>query len=566
MEDQPPQQMPASPPLVPVEAKPPEPKRPARRWRRFKAWYADHKEWSIPATAVILLLIIAGVPWSRYHAAGLVLKKDFTVQISDSTANTPVSGALVSLGGSSGTTNGSGKVTLRSISVGSHTLVVTKKYYQDRHASVLVPILAQKTTPDITFVATGRQVLIKVTNLINGQLLGGVQIAVADTTAKTAADGTATVVLPANASSQKAQLSLDGYNDADVTVKISGQKIEQNDFKLTPAGSVYFLSTRSGQLDVMKANLDGSGAKTVVAASGYEEEGNTVLSQSPDDKYVALVSKRTASDAQPQLYVLAASDDQLLQADSGNAIFTIYGWIGDSLIYTSQRQDLPAWQQGLNRLKSYDATTGKTTLLDQSAGSDATADTNESYTLVMLTGNDVVYGKIWTSDSLVSVLDGRQSSLHVIGFDGQNHQQVATYPAADNVQFVPHGAAAVYISDELPDLSSTSYYDYNVGGVPKVVSLTGSQLYDNDLSYLFSPDGSKTFWSQPRDGKLALILGDSTGANQKTIQNLSDYSAAGWYTDNYLLLSKNGSELYISDLKAGNPIKVTDFEPGTFAL
>ncbi|HXY18185.1 MAG TPA: hypothetical protein VEH48_02070, partial [Candidatus Nitrosopolaris sp.] len=62
------------------------------------------------------------------------------------------------------------------------------------------------------------------------------------------------------------------------------------------------------------------------------------------------------------------------------------------------------------------------------------------------------------------------------------------------------------------------------------------------------------------------ILGDSTGDNQKTVQNLSDYSAAGWYTNNYLLLSKNGSELYISDLKGDTPIKITDYQPGTFAL
>ncbi|MGA3150511.1 MAG: hypothetical protein ABSD10_02790 [Candidatus Saccharimonadales bacterium] len=533
-----------------------------RHWHRFKNWYKSHKKWSIPATIIILLLIIGGVPWTRYQAAGLVLKKSFTIEVSDSTANTPVSGATVSITGVSGTTNGSGKVTLHGVKAGHRSLQITKKYYQSKQVSVLVPILNQKSTPDIPVVATGRQVKIKITNLISGKVLADATIEVADTTSKTGSDGTATIVVPANASSQKATLNLSGYNNASVTLKTSSQKIEENDFKLTPAGKIYFLSKRTGSLDVMKANLDGSDAQTVVAATGNEEAGNTFLLQSPDGQYVALVSKRTTTDAMPQLYVLAAADDKLLQADSGNAIFNMIGWIGDSLIYTVARQDLPDWQQGLNKLKSYDATTGRTTLLDQSAGSDATTNANENYNTVVLSGNDVVYGKTWSSGSSdPTVLNSKQDSLQIISVDGQNHQSVGTYPANDIVQFVQHSPVGVYIMDESADMTITTYFDYIVGSTPKQVTLSSNQLYASSYTYLFSPSGNQTFWSEPRDGKLAVILGDASGSSPKTILNLSDYSTYGWYTDNYLLVSKGGSELYIMDTHGDTPLKVTDYEP-----
>jgi len=540
------------------------PAAPGSHWRhlhRFKAWYGSHKKWSIPATIIILLAILGAVPFTRYHAAGLVLKKDFTIQVTDSVANTPVSGATVSDGTISTTADGSGKATLRGVKVGPHAFLISKKYYKDVRISAVVPILRQKTTPNILFVATGRQVKIKVINLISGKVLGAVEIQVAGTTAKTASDGTATAVLPADASTQKATLSLDGYNDASVSVKISNKDVAENDFKLTPAGKVYFLSKRTGSVDVMKANLDGTKAETVVAGTGNEEQGNTFLQQSPDGKYVALVAKRTTTDPTPQLYVLATADDKLLQADSGNAVFNMTGWVGDSLVYTVARQDLPAWQQGLNKLKSYDATNGKNTLLDQSAGSDASSGVNENYQTVMISGNNVIYGKTWSYTADATNLTGKHASLQIIGIDGQNHQPITTYPATDIVQFIPRSPVALYISDETADLATTTYFDYTAGGTPKQVSLSGNQLYASSYFYFFSASGSQTFWSEPRDGKYALVLGDSNGASPKTIANLSDYSAYGWYTDNYLLVTKSASELYIMDTHGDPAIKVTDFQP-----
>lgn len=35
---------------------------------RFKAWYLQRKKWTIPASVILLVVLLGAVPWSRYHA------------------------------------------------------------------------------------------------------------------------------------------------------------------------------------------------------------------------------------------------------------------------------------------------------------------------------------------------------------------------------------------------------------------------------------------------------------------------------------------------------------------
>src|SRR4051812_32687702 len=129
----------------------------ASRLERFKNWYKQHKRLSIPLTAVVLLIVLAGLPVTRYALAGTVMKKDLAVIVNDSTAGTPVSGAKVTVGSLSAETDSSGKAILHSLKVGSKTLTITKKYYTDRKVSVTVPILKSKNASEVKLEATGRQ-------------------------------------------------------------------------------------------------------------------------------------------------------------------------------------------------------------------------------------------------------------------------------------------------------------------------------------------------------------------------------------------------------------------------
>ena len=359
------------------------------KWQRFRRWYGSHKKWAIPATVLLILLIWAAIPWSRYQTAGLVVKKNITVEVLDSTSRTPVSDATVSSGAANAQTDGSGRATLR-LSTGNHSILITKKYYQDQRINVLVPIFGQKSSPTLNLSATGRQVKIGVKNLINQKALGDVEIKAASTSAKTDQNGEAIMVLPADADQQKATLGLNGYNNSDVMIKVSNSETAENNFTLTPVGRVYFLREGKDKIDVVKTNLDGSDAKVVVAGTGKERDYDTFLLPSPDWKYVMLMARRTTEYSTPQLYILTTEDDKLLAVDNSNADYIPIGWAGNSLIYYSTRSDLPDWRTGRDKLKSYDASTGKLTLLDQSAAvGDSSASYYEYYTFVMAAGENV---------------------------------------------------------------------------------------------------------------------------------------------------------------------------------
>ncbi len=540
----------------------------ASYWHRFRSWYSTHKKLSIPITIVLILSVLIAVPSSRYKGASLIIKKDYSVLVIDSETKAPVSGALVSIDSHSAQTNGNGTANLKQISVGPHTLIISKKYYSNRRAIVTVPILNQKQAPALALDATGRQVKITVKNLVNKQTLANVDIKVAGTTAKTDNNGQALVVLPVGIPTQQAKLKLIGYNDSEATVKVSDSAIAENNLTLTPTGKVYFLSKRSGKLNLMKSDLDGSNAEVVIAGTGNEQDYGTAILPSTDWKYVALLSKREAADPTPQLYILSTADDKLLSVDSGNASFTLRGWSGNKLIYYVSRNNVKSWQSGKDKLKSYDASTGKTVVLDQnSATGDSSASAYEYYALVTIYGNSVLFAKNWTEvyyDSSAGLLNTKNNTVTIIGSDGLKRKVVSSYSANDNVQYTQHSPNSIYIWQQVG--TSDKFFDYSFGYIsPKSISLTSDQFYRDYPVYFPSPSGSQTFWAESRDGKNALFTGDYAGLNGSQIASSSKYDPYGWYTDQYLLLTKGNSELYIMGNKGGSATRITDYQPTTYS-
>jgi hypothetical protein len=539
------------------------------RINRWKEWYLEEKKWTIPASVVLLVLLLAAIPFSRYHAAGLVLKKDYQIQVTDSVANTPVSGATVTLGSISAVTNGSGKATLHQVKVGNYALVITKKYYQDKKVSVVVPILKEKVVPNVPFTATGRQVKLSVTNLISKKALGGVNIKVADIIAKTDQDGTATIVVPAKTTTESATLSLEGYNDATVTIQASDKEIKENDFNLTPAGKVYFLSKLSGKIDVAKANLDGSNRQTVLAGTGREDSNATVLLASRDWKYLALLSKRDNNPA--ALYLISTADDSLTTIDQGDADLKLVGWSDDNFIYQVNRNH-PTDTQASHVIKSYNAPSKQLILLDQTtAKANVGADPalSERYGTVYLADKNVVYDKGWDVyyNDASTEINSKQASVNSIGVTGKNHQTIKTFGYESGkstfISSIPDKPGTIYYQVNEKDI--TTYYQYDNGKLTSKNDLTDdfNDYYQNQITYLQSPDGNNTFWADQRDGKQTLFIGDAGGNSGKQIGTLSDYKTYGWYSDDYLLASKNSSELYILPVggikEDSDAIKITDY-------
>jgi hypothetical protein len=533
---------------------------------RFKDWYVGNKKLSIPLSVLALLLIILAIPMTRYSIAGLALKQNYVVQVSDSETKSPVSGATVSSGGVSSTTDGSGFAVLKHLSVGKHNVAITKKYYKDGQAKVLVPIFKQKKTGIVLLSATGRQVKVMAINLINGDKINGVTIKVGDTNGKTDNSGEATLVVPANSTSMQATLSADGYNDKTVTLTVNDQEVKNNEVKLTPAGKVYFLSKLSGTVDVVKTNLDGTDRQTVLAGTGKEDDRGTVLLASRDWKYLALLSKRDAA-ANPKLYLISTDNDSLKPMDNGSGNVSLVGWYDDYFVYTISN-NVEAWQPKGVSIKSYNAQNNQLLTLDYTnATGTSNADAQyESLTGTNILGDFLIYSKVWYQYPGYIQVSGKQDTLNAIRPDGTSKKEIKSLDASKSYfgSVVPHSPNSIYVQIIYSDGTPPANYELtNSGVLSQKNDLSSDYVFKPYPTYLLSPSDKATFWSEERDGKNTLFIGDDKGENGKQIASLSEYKPYGWFTDDYLLVSKSSSELYILPkgglAKGQSAIKISDY-------
>jgi len=542
---------------------------------RFKQKWL--KWWSVPRTrngsiaALLMVLIVLGaVPFTRYNILGLAMKASITVSVVDSKTGSPVSGARLKLAGVLAETDAKGRAVLK-VHAGSKTLEVSKPYYKSVSQDELVALSGGHFM--VKIVALGHQVRLKVVNKITAKPIANAVITIKDAKTKTDASGLATVVLDSSATTENATIGSGSFNSLQVTIVAAGD-LAKNTFSLTPAGKLYFLSNLSGKIDVIKTNLDGSDRQTVLAGTGNEDRYTTSLLASRDWKYLALLSKRSGDTA--SLYLIdTTSGDKLSTIDQGAGTnFTLVGWSGDRFIYRVGRTSVQNWQPNAQAIKSFDPTTGSSLLLDQTQGSgtDANWYARQSFQDVYLVGSQVVYTKNWDGYGMAPeyVLAGKKAELDAINADGSSARTVksfapSAYPTFSNgytsigattVLYEPAGLYVGFSHD-----GTTDYYDYEDGKITTDPSITADKFQSvaYGTTYLLSPSGGSTFWADQRDGKSTLFVGDADGKNQKQIAALSDYKNYGWFTDNYLLVSKNSSELYIMPTGGGTASKITDY-------
>jgi len=289
-----------------------------------------------------------------------------------------------------------------------------------------------------------------------------------------------------------------------------------------------------------------------------------VLLASRDWNYLALLSRRAGDNA--SLYLINTADDSLSNIDTGGASFNLVGWSDDTFVYYVTRSNVQPWQPHAQALKSFNAGTKQLLTLDQTnaQGSDQSNYAQEAYGQVYQIGKTVVYEKYWNASYYnQAVLNDKQAGIYSIGAGGANAQTLKTfgYNAGQTtfINSVPYQANQIYYS--VTEKDAQSYYAYASGKVTTKGNLEDdfNEYYQNRKTYLASPSGDSTFWVEPRDGKNTLFIGDENGSNGKQIASLSDYSNYGWYTDNYLLVSKNSSELYAMSKDGKNTVKISDY-------
>lgn len=538
--------------------------------KRF--WHTKKGKAVVISGGVILLsAILLAVPATRYGILGTILKKNAHVMVMDAATMKPVSQAEVALGDKTVKTNAKGEVTIENMPVGEYTLKVTKGYYKNSEAKYVVPVLGEAKQVHVSLTATGRQVTVHVTNKITQSVLAKAVVMVRDTSAITDEKGMATIVLPADQKVLKGTVSLDGYNQMDVELKVTDQ-VDANKVVLVPTGEVYFLSKQTGKINIMKSQLDGGNASVVVEGTGNENDHQTVLLAARDWNYMALSAKRDAKKA-GQLYLVDAKSGVLKVIDEGDATFDLVGWSGHKFIYMVTRNNRNLWEANTQRLKSYNAETGKLTILDENAAQGAN---NYDYQYEALQTpyileNKIVYSKVWQRNYFAGPLTDRKSAIMSVNPDGSQKQRVKEFSGNNSVEIQAklYEPQEVYFRVSIDSAGANpTYYEYENGSV-KSVSNTDDKFQNTFYpTYLVSPNGQKTFWHEPRDGKNTLIVGDKNGKDGATLATQSEYKTYGWYTDAYLLLTKNDSELYITaaDKPLEQPLKITNYHKSNISF
>lgn len=553
-------------PLAPLE--------PSKRRLRLPA--SKKKRWLILVSAILAILITLGaIPYTRYKILGLFVKEQYTIVVLDSVTKTPVTGAAVRIGDASTMTNANGRATA-TVPVGDKTVVVHKRYYQDFQIATQVVLTPSKNNLRISMVATGRQVPVVVVNKINGQPVANARIKSLDTTAETDANGKATIVLPTKTTTQQATVSAAGYNSLNVPVMITSSVASENTFSVVPSGHIYFLSNLSGKIDVVSTNLDGSNRTTVLAGTGNETANSTALLASRDWKYLALQSTRDAGTT-TKVYIINTATNSVSVMDEGQGVsFQFVGWSGDNFVYTVNRPNaLINGTYPQQVLKSFDAQNGHITNIDQtdaqSGGSNVTFSSNIQ---AVLLNDGIFYTKFWDRTGYYAssaLLAGKTQVIVKTKPDGTGARTLKTFDAATYQSMQLHSGEPneVYYRlggfDQYGSQKAWEYFKYDNGTIQSTTEMNDTNFYNPYSTYLLSPASDATFWSVPTDGKYNLLVGDQLGDNKKSVGTLGDYNTYGWYTDKYLLVSKNSSELYIMPKNGGAVLKISDyFKPSQY--
>lgn len=532
----------------------------------FRTYWAK-KKWTLPLTFVLLVGLLLGLPLTRYPILGTVIKKDLQLSVMDSTTSQPVTGATITVAGKTATTDNHGLAKLH-LSVGKHAATVSKKYYKAYSASVFVGFSHRAQPARLSVVATGRQVPITVINKITSKPIENAEVKAAGSTAKTDKYGTAILVLPTTSTTESATVTLAGYNSLNVKVQVTDQVVTANSYKLVPAGQLYFLSNQSGKIDVVKTDLDGANRKTILAGTGSEDSNSTSLLASRDWKYLALLTKR--STATPGIYLIDTSTDKVTNIDEGNSntSFTLVGWSGDTFVYQVSRSNVQNWQPNAQTLKSYDASAAKLYSIDQTQGEGTSLYDYgfNSFSTVSILDNELVYTKNWySSSSFPSHLTGKNVSLFSVKPDGSAKKTIKDFAIPASSQYNYYVGLSLYqpygLYVQAPNGDNTNtYYEYEEGKLTPKTDLTDDAFNKAYPTFLISPTNKQTLWSDQRDGKNALFVGNATAGSPKQIASLSEYTPYGWYSDDYLLVTKSGSELYIMASDGSKtPLKVTDY-------
>lgn len=533
-------------------------------WKRLKRWRPTRKQLIIFGAFFVILAGLVSLPLTRNLILGTVFKTSATIEVydefkddaSEQNQRIQLSDVVIKVDGKEVVKNGTSPIKLERLRPGKRTITISKTNYRDETLMLQANLAfgRQKNSASKKMTATGRQAKVLVTNFVSDEPIGEVTVRYKSSTAKTDNRGEAIITVPIESTnSYELKLSKDGYNDSTQKVTINAKpSTKAQTVHITPVGKVYFLSRASGKIDVVKSNLDGSARETVLSGTGRENDATTTMISTTDWRYLALSTHR--EDKKSQIIIIDTTTDTATTADEGNANFTLYGWDGHKLVFTSENNDTPAWQTGKNRLKNYDADAKKLAIIYQTvaSGTNDTDTQSESIASVSIVNHRVLYQVVNyttnTTSKFMSATISNNSQKTLFSYKSNELSVSLTYTSAKEAYYTGYA------------YTNNKYTYYEVGEDTSWKTLDKLPADTNQYTYFVSPDGQRLLWSEERDGKQTVLLGNSEAENPQKLYSLSELKPYAWFTDKYVLYTKKDSELYIAPIKVnGAPKKVTDY-------
>lgn len=526
--------------------------------RRHRLWHVlagSRKRRLITlGTIVLLTAAIIGFTNLKYVILGPVVKSSLVVTVRDGATGQLLPEAKVTVAGVSTSTDKTGTVHLTHLHPGPTTLTVSKSAYAAT-SSHLTLGFGHNDANTVRLTSTGIKLAFSLTNLITGQPVSGARVTVGDADAVSGSDGNVVAsVSPVNlGQSIAATVSADGYNDLSLPVEVA---IDAKAYAaaLTPAGNVFFLSNRSGTIDLYQSGLDGSNAHVVLAGTGHEDQSTGLLPNVYDQSVLAMVSSRSGRLEQGQLaedlYIFHAGTGELKLVDANVNFGNFRTWLGQTLVYEKGTYSPTLGYRSL--LMAYSVASGQLSTITACTPDGACPH------LLYATDDLVLYAMSGappssSANGLFAVKRGATASQRLSNVPAQN----ALRQTLGSLMLSYYNSNQTYPGNVWQTLDLTT---------TKVSPLASGPSLQTSRTYVSSPGDKWVVSVDNRDGRSDLYLQNADGSGERKLTNLGSVNQfVQWYGDDYVVFSstKTGENaLYVVGVAGGEPHKVADFYAG----
>lgn len=515
--------------------------------------YLQEKGIALPVILIILIPALFAAIVYRYDLYGLVKKQHYTVEIVDSKTLQPLINTQISLRGETVKTNDQGLAEFGRIKVGKALISMSQLNYSSYHAITLVTFTNKKVHV-FGLKNIGSEVQLSVVNKITQAPVENALISADNTESMTNSQGVAIMNLPPSQTPLNASINVDNYNLASVLINTQ----TKNTYSLIPSGKVYYLTNSLpdslGTWTLVKSNLDGTDQQVIVAGGKTAAPSNIHILNSGSSDFIALFMPDTTNT--PTLYVYNTTNGNLATVDQGSIDDSLDGWTPDNiLVYTSTYLQTTKSVVNSLALRAYNASKPNSQPYNLDTINPIGTGSQEVYSSVVVLADDNVeyskhlVGSMLPNDgnpaTISSILATNTSGLGSDPLRDLNYSDVYPNPP----QIVMTSTTSVDLGFTNSSTGKVSYYSVSKGAANPISGSAVVSLFKNPpltSAYFASPDGNSQMWSKVSGKNTTIYIGNKTGTSGSAIASLdSSYTPYGWWTNNYILLTKSGGGVYI---------------------